>query len=1026
MNLFDLMARISLDSKDYEQGLSDASRQTQTFGSRMSSALSTASKVGLAALTAAKAGVIALMKQAVTSFGEYEQLVGGVETLFGDAAQQVLQNAQNAYKTAGVSANEYMATVTSFAASLRQSTKSEAEAAAIADMAVQDMADNANKMGTDMGSIQVAYQGFAKQNYTMLDNLKLGYGGTKSEMERLLKDAQKITGVKYDINNLSDVYEAIHVIQGELGITGTTAKEAGETIQGSMAAAKASFQNLLIAMVSGEGIDSAIDNLADSVTTAVKNLLPAISKGLKGLSKVIKKLAPVISKALPPLLKEVLPSLLDAATSLIGALFEALPGIISASIESIGTAVHTLWRSFVNSITGGVSGNTELWYSLTKIGENIRTAFSSIWDAIKSFTSGEISFSDMISKIKTAVSDFTTSITNWLSSLDWSSIWSTMWDAITNVAKWIGDAVVSFDGLLANLADGLVTWVTGTVLPWISSLDWGAIWKLMWDGITSVAKWIGDKAISFAGLLSKLVNGVITWVTEEILPWISGLDWGAIWGKFWASLRNVGDWIYDKTLSLVGILGSIAGNIATWVTGTVIPWLQSLDWGTMWNAFWAGLADTQKWLKDKALSLIAVFDRIWHSITLWFNTELLPYFENMDWHALWDTFWEKITDIETYLSDATFDLGYIVGQFAKSLLGLADAIVRQFGISLTGVSGRVIDAMNDSLIPGEGEGITAMDFLSKIGLTLQWFLSIPEKFLNGIISAFTGKEFNLSDALAQLVVKGVDAVSDFWAWVLGEDGETGIGWFTKTAQDFVDKLGLGFGQAVANVTEWFTNLWDSIKEYFVGDGSEENGGILGKIVGFVTGGFQTSWENAWNGVVEGFGNIFSGVVNLVRSPINSVIEFINSMIDAIENGINTVIGGINSALSIHSEGFWVGWPIYNRVAQFDWSIDIPTVEWGRIDPIPELAKGGILSSGDAIFAEAGPELLSMKHGRAHVQPLSSSARTAALGNDEVLALLKQYLPQLANMQVVLDDGTLVGAMDRGLGQRIVWGARYNA
>lgn len=174
MNLFDLAAKISLDSSDYERGLNDASRQTQTFGSKMSSALATASKIGVAALTAAKAGVIALMKQAVSSFSEYQQLVGGVETLFGNASEQVLKNAENAYKTAGMSMNEYMATVTSFAASLKQSTKNEAEAASIADMAVQDMADNANKMGTDMASIQTAYQGFAKNNYSMLDNLKLG------------------------------------------------------------------------------------------------------------------------------------------------------------------------------------------------------------------------------------------------------------------------------------------------------------------------------------------------------------------------------------------------------------------------------------------------------------------------------------------------------------------------------------------------------------------------------------------------------------------------------------------------------------------------------------------------------------------------------------------------------------------------------------------------------------------------------------------------------------------------------------
>lgn len=193
------------------------------FTSGLGSAIKSAGKVAASAFAAVRAAVISTAKQAVASFADYEQLVGGVETLFKDSSSTVLQYAQNAYMTAGVSANDYMSTVTSFSASLLSSLEGDtAKSAEIADMAMQDMSDNANKMGTDMSSIQTAYQGFAKQNYTMLDNLKLGYGGTKTEMERLLRDAQKISHVKYDINNLSDVYSAIHVIQNEMGITGTT------------------------------------------------------------------------------------------------------------------------------------------------------------------------------------------------------------------------------------------------------------------------------------------------------------------------------------------------------------------------------------------------------------------------------------------------------------------------------------------------------------------------------------------------------------------------------------------------------------------------------------------------------------------------------------------------------------------------------------------------------------------------------------------------------------------------------------
>ena len=186
---------------------------------------------------------------------DLQQSIGGIETLFKDSAEKVKQNAANAYRTAGMSANEYMELTTSFSASLLSSLGNDtSKAADIADMAMTDMSDNANKMGTDMERITDAYQGFAKQNYTMLDNLKLGYGGTKTEMERLLADAQKITGVKYDINNLSDVYSAIHVIQGELGITGTTAKESAETFSGSLASMKAAFKNVLGNLSLGEDI----------------------------------------------------------------------------------------------------------------------------------------------------------------------------------------------------------------------------------------------------------------------------------------------------------------------------------------------------------------------------------------------------------------------------------------------------------------------------------------------------------------------------------------------------------------------------------------------------------------------------------------------------------------------------------------------------------------------------------------------------------------------------------------------------
>ena len=234
---------------------------------------------GIATGTAAVgSAMVTIGTLAVKSYADYEQLIGGVDTLFKESSKKLQQYASEAYKTAGISANDYMQNVTSFSASLLSSLAGDTEKAAdVANMALIDMADNSNKMGTSMEAITTAYQGFAKQQYMLLDNLKLGYGGTKTEMERLLKDAQKITGIKYDINNLADVYNAIHVIQEELGITGTTAKEAATTITGSFNMAKAAWQNLLVGIADpSQDIDVLVDNFVTSVKTVIDNVMPRI------------------------------------------------------------------------------------------------------------------------------------------------------------------------------------------------------------------------------------------------------------------------------------------------------------------------------------------------------------------------------------------------------------------------------------------------------------------------------------------------------------------------------------------------------------------------------------------------------------------------------------------------------------------------------------------------------------------------------------------------------------------------------
>lgn len=318
----------------------------------------------------------ALGVSAVKSYAEYEQLVGGIETLFGaggasveeyadkvgksvsdvqdeyntlmEAQTLALDNADNAYKTAGLSANEYMETVTGFAASLKQSTADEVEAAKAANQAVIDMSDNANKMGTSMESIQNAYQGFAKQNYTMLDNLKLGYGGTKEEMQRLLADAEKLTGIKYDISNLSDVYSAIHVIQTELGITGTTAKEASTTISGSVNAMKASWSNLVVGIADDtQDFDVLVNNFVESAATVADNLLPRIEIAIKGIGTLIEKLFPVIAERIPAIINDVLPDLIQSGISMVGSLVDGIEQNLPQVMESAGEIIDQLMTAIL-------------------------------------------------------------------------------------------------------------------------------------------------------------------------------------------------------------------------------------------------------------------------------------------------------------------------------------------------------------------------------------------------------------------------------------------------------------------------------------------------------------------------------------------------------------------------------------------------------------------------------------------------------------------------------------------------------
>ena len=340
----------------------EADSAGKSGGAKLSSALGGALKTGLGlavgAATTGAAAVGAFAKNAVSSFGQYEQLVGGIDKLYGDASGQLQDFAKEAYKTSGLSANAYMETATSFSASLISSLDGDVQKAAeLTDVAMRAMSDNANVFGSDIGSIQNAYQGFAKQNYTMLDNLKLGYGGTKSEMERLIADANEYRASIGETSDLSidsyaDIVQAIQSVQEAQGIAGTTNKEAMSTLEGSGAAVTAAWENVVTAIGSGDGIKESIDALVGSIFGdgegggLLSNILPAVQRSIEGIGEFISTAAPIITQQLPPLIEQIVPPVLEAGITLIGALGEglisALPTLIPIAFDAIMEIVNAL------------------------------------------------------------------------------------------------------------------------------------------------------------------------------------------------------------------------------------------------------------------------------------------------------------------------------------------------------------------------------------------------------------------------------------------------------------------------------------------------------------------------------------------------------------------------------------------------------------------------------------------------------------------------------------------------------------
>lgn len=587
----------------------------KSAGGKLSGAIGGALKVGLgaatAAVTAATAAVGKFGQAAVSSFAEYQQLEGGVETLFGSAynsveeyaqgvgvsmevaaqsfdayqnrASDVMKNADNAYKTAGLSANDYMQTVTSFAASLNASLGEYAwQSANYADMAVGDMADNANKMGSSMESIQNAYQGFAKQNYTMLDNLKLGYGGTKGEMERLLADAEKLEGLEegaFDVSNFADIVDAIHIVQENMGITGTTAEEAAKTISGAANATKAAWANVVTAIGKGEGLQEAFDGLTSAIfgeaegEGLLNQIIPRIQTTMEGIGNFLTTAAPMITEKLPELINSIVPPLMESGGKLLSALGDGLV----ATVPALLPVLSDVFLQIVNGLTGNISQVTQV------ANQVIQTIVTALVQAAPAMMQGAIQL----------IAGLVQGIGEMLPTLIPAAI-----EMIITIAEGIIDNIDLMVNAAVELIVGLTTGITEALPMLIEKIP---------EIMVSLTQAIIDNAPILATALIQCIPLLIEALFQIGLALLEGLV--EVGGMLLEALGGVIEQLAAKVMESGGQFVESVASTGTQILDSFVQWLSQLP-TTL--AYWAGYAIGRfiKFFQDLPQNL----QNVWNSV----------------------------------------------------------------------------------------------------------------------------------------------------------------------------------------------------------------------------------------------------------------------------------------------------------------------------------------------------------------------------------------------------------------------------
>ena len=815
----------------------------QEAGESLSSKMLSVAKKAIAA-----AGIGKFFSASLTEGANLQQSLGGIETLFKGSADTVKKYANEAYKTTGLSANAYMENVTGFSASLLQSLGGDTRKAAdVANMAMVDMADNSNKMGTSMDRIQDAYQGFAKQNYTMLDNLKLGYGGTKTEMQRLLADAQKLTGVKYDINNLSDVYQAIHAIQENLDITGTTAKEAATTFSGSFASMKAAAQNVLGKLALGEDIMPSLHQLFETVKTfLVGNLIPMVWNVLKGIPQV---LAAALGELMHTLFGDYI------GESIMNDLYDVF--------DKVGGVVSTIY----DMIFGSLSKKDNIDF-LKKLGINEKTA-SSIVNICDNISTMFENIGAVISNVAGIVGEFISDLFGLAKSKDSVGGVASAFEAITKVladasgkvkdfTKWMRENKTVMDIVKSALAGALAGFLAFKAITTIQSII---------TGFKSALLAVKGAVLAFnAAIAANPLGALVVAITAVVgaLVWFfTQTETGKqIWSAFVDFV--VGLWN--------GLVEFFSGLWTTISEGAINLWNGAVE---VWNGVIEGI-------KNAWNGIVEFFVALWEGIS---STAT----------AAWTTITETVMAIVQPFIDVFMSIWNGMkdglGQIFEGIKTIFSGAWELIKSIVMGAVLFIIDLVTlDFTKMGEDLGLIWESIKSAVSMIWDGICTYFSGIISTIIGYFTG---------------AFEGLKTFLSGIWDSIKETAVAMWNAICQAILGIIDAFVASAKAlweGFKSFMSGLWEGIKSTAIGMWEGIKSGLGSIFDGIVTGA-QKAWDTMKNGVKDlcsGIKGFFSGLANInLWDAGKAILDGFLGGLKSAYNGVKNFIGGIADWIRKH-------------------------------------------------------------------------------------------------------------------------------